>query len=105
MPAGESGHGNSGGGASGGSRRGAIPPFIVMDVMRAANARAAAGARVLHLEVGQPSSAAPEPVLQATRDALAAGARGAVYGRNVWQADDPVEMCRLLRGVIHGDAA
>ncbi len=61
-----------GNGSSGGaSRRGAIPPFIVMDVMRAANARAAAGARVLHLEVGQPSSPAPEPVLQAAARALA----------------------------------
>jgi len=37
------------------SRRGQIPPFIVMDVMRAANDRAATGADVLHLEVGQPS--------------------------------------------------
>jgi hypothetical protein len=35
-----------------------IPPFIVMDVMRAANERAAAGADVLHLEVGQPSTGA-----------------------------------------------
>lgn len=57
--------------SSGGSRRGAIPPFIVMDVLRAANARAAVGCRVLHLEVGQPSSPAPEPVRQAAAAALA----------------------------------
>jgi len=52
------------------SKRGAVPPFIVMDVMRAANARQAAGEKVLHLEVGQPGSSAPEPVLAAARRAL-----------------------------------
>ena len=52
------------------ARRGAVPPFIVMDVMRAANARAAAGGDVLHLEVGQPSTGAPERVLRAAEAAL-----------------------------------
>jgi aspartate/methionine/tyrosine aminotransferase len=53
------------------ARRGAIAPFIVMDVMRAAHEREAAGARVLHLEVGQPSTPAPAAVLAAARTALA----------------------------------
>jgi DhnA family fructose-bisphosphate aldolase class Ia len=44
-------------------------------------------------------------VLEATRAALDAGARGVVYGRNVWQADDPVAMCGQLREVIHGSVA
>lgn len=52
------------------ARRGLIPPFIVMDVMRAANERAAEGGDVLHLEVGQPGTGAPEPVLEAARQAL-----------------------------------
>ncbi len=52
------------------SSRGQVSPFIVMDVMRAANARAAAGGDVLHLEVGQPSTAAPEAVIAAARAAL-----------------------------------
>ncbi len=52
------------------ARRGAIPPFIVMDVMRAAAERAATGADVLHLEVGQPSTGAPEAVLAAAKAAL-----------------------------------
>jgi aspartate/methionine/tyrosine aminotransferase len=52
------------------SRRGLVPPFIAMDVMRAANAREADGARVIHLEVGQPGTPAPEPVLDAARRAL-----------------------------------
>ena len=53
------------------SRRGLVPPFIAMDVLRAANEREAAGADVIHLEVGQPGSSAPEPVLEAARRALA----------------------------------
>ncbi|MDB5406992.1 MAG: aminotransferase, class, partial [Rhodospirillales bacterium] len=52
------------------ARRGQVPPFIVMDVMRAANERAAAGADVLHLEVGQPSTAAPAGVIAAAQAAL-----------------------------------
>ena len=50
-------------------------------------------------------SSNPEVVLEATRGALDAGARGVVYGRNVWQADDPVMMCGLLREVIHARTA
>ena len=53
------------------SRRGLVPPFIVMDVLRAANEREATGAEIIHLEVGQPGTSAPEPVLAAARKALA----------------------------------
>jgi len=52
------------------SRRGLVPPFIAMDVLRAANDREAAGADVIHLEVGQPGSPAPQPVLDAAQRAL-----------------------------------
>ena len=52
------------------SRRGLVPPFIAMDVLRAANEREAGGADVIHLEVGQPGAPAPEPVLEAARQAL-----------------------------------
>ena len=52
------------------SRRGLVPPFIAMDVLRAANEREAGGADVIHLEVGQPGTSAPEPVLEAARRAL-----------------------------------
>jgi aspartate/methionine/tyrosine aminotransferase len=57
-------------------RRGQVPPFIAMDVLRAANERAAAGEDVLHLEVGQPSTAAPAAVLAAARTALGAETLG-----------------------------
>jgi aspartate/methionine/tyrosine aminotransferase len=44
---------------------------MVMDVLRAANERAAARKTVYHLEVGQPGTAAPAGVLQAAQEALA----------------------------------
>ena len=53
------------------SRRGAIPPFQVMEVMRAADARARAGGEVFHLEVGQPSTGAPRGVIEAAASAMA----------------------------------
>ena len=53
------------------SRRGLVPPFIAMDVLRAANEREAAGNSVIHLEVGQPGTPAPAAVLEAARAALA----------------------------------
>jgi aspartate/methionine/tyrosine aminotransferase len=55
------------------SRRSAIEPFIVMDVMRAAADRERAGNRVIHMEVGQPSAPAPRPAIQAAEAALKRG--------------------------------
>lgn len=52
------------------SRRGAVPAFIVMDVMQAAADREAAGGDVLHLEVGQPATPAPRGVIEAAKRAL-----------------------------------
>jgi len=58
------------------ARRGNIPPFIVMDVMRAAFERQAAKGDVLHLEVGQPSTPAPRGVIAAAKAALDADTLG-----------------------------
>ncbi len=58
------------------AKRGGIPPFFAMEVLREANARAAAGGEVIHLEVGQPSSAAPRGVLAAAQAALSADPLG-----------------------------
>jgi len=52
------------------SARSAIPPFIVMDVMQAAAERAATGADVVHMEVGQPATPAPQAALAAVKRAL-----------------------------------
>ena len=58
------------------ARRGEIPPFFVMEVMRAAGEREAAGGEVLHLEVGQPSTSAPAAVRTAAGAALASDRLG-----------------------------
>lgn len=41
-------------------------------------------------------------VVEAARGAMEGGARGIVFGRNVWQADDPVKMAAALREAVHG---
>ncbi|MFN8038321.1 MAG: aminotransferase class I/II-fold pyridoxal phosphate-dependent enzyme [Acidimicrobiales bacterium] len=55
------------------ARRAGIAPFHVMQVMKAAGERAATGGDVLHLEVGQPATGAPEPVVEAAARALREG--------------------------------
>ncbi|MBN8994635.1 MAG: aminotransferase class I/II-fold pyridoxal phosphate-dependent enzyme [Rhizobiales bacterium] len=55
------------------SRRSAVEPFIVMDVMRAAVDREETGAHVIHMEVGQPGGRAPRAVLDAARAAVEDG--------------------------------
>ena len=47
-----------------------IPPFRVMEVMRAANKREIAKQAIYHLEVGQPGTSAPEGALRAAEKAL-----------------------------------
>jgi len=42
------------------STRGDVDPFIVMDVMEAARKAEAAGRHIIHMEVGQPGTGAPE---------------------------------------------
>ena len=52
------------------SRRSAVEPFLVMEVMRAAIERESAGDKIIHMEVGQPGAPAPKPVIEAARTAL-----------------------------------
>ena len=56
--------------------RSRIAPFIAMDVLARANAHAAAGRDIIHLEVGEPGGGAPARVLEAARRALDGGAVG-----------------------------
>ena len=58
------------------SRRSDVPPFIVMDVMAAAAQREALGARVIHMEVGQPAAPAPSTAIKAAQTALVQGRIG-----------------------------
>ncbi len=53
------------------SRRASVAPFFAMEILKAATERAATGARVYHMETGEPGSGAPEGVLAAARAALA----------------------------------
>ncbi|MBW7055758.1 pyridoxal phosphate-dependent aminotransferase [Paracoccus bogoriensis] len=52
------------------SRRGQVDPFIVMDVMEKAARAEAAGRHVIHMEVGQPGTPAPEGARRALAQAL-----------------------------------
>ena len=58
------------------SRRGAVDPFIVMDVMEAARREEAAGANIIHMEVGQPGTPAPRLAREAAAAAIAGDALG-----------------------------
>lgn len=58
------------------SARSGVAPFIVMDVLRDANARASAGEHIFHLEAGEPGGTTPGPIAEAARRALAGGRIG-----------------------------
>jgi aspartate/methionine/tyrosine aminotransferase len=55
------------------SARSNVPPFMVMDVMSAAERIEAAGGHVIHMEVGQPSAPAPKTARIAAQRALESG--------------------------------
>lgn len=61
------------------SRRGEVDPFIVMDVIRDAQAAEAQGRSIIHMEVGQPGTPAP----RAARAALAAAMEDQALGYSV----------------------
>ncbi len=61
------------------SARSAVDPFIVMDVMEAARAAEEAGRDIVHMEVGQPGTGAPE----AARKKLAAEVEAGPLGYTV----------------------
>lgn len=50
---------------------------------------------------GGPKLPETKDVLIMTKNAIEAGAYGVTYGRNVWQADDPVKMINGLKMIIH----
>ena len=52
------------------SKRSQFPPFIALDVMRRATELSSDGADIVHLEIGQPSTAAPKAVNEAMINAL-----------------------------------
>jgi len=58
------------------SSRSAVDPFIVMDVMEAARRAEAEGRHIIHMEVGQPGTAAPEGARRAVAEAMTQDAMG-----------------------------
>src|SRR5438270_7845392 len=52
------------------SERSNVPPFMVMDVMAAADRIEASGGHVIHMEVGQPAAPAPTSAISAAHAAL-----------------------------------
>lgn len=58
------------------SRRSNVDPFIVMDVMEAAAQAEAAGRNIIHMEVGQPGTAAPAGARAALAKAMEEGPLG-----------------------------
>ena len=66
------------------SRRSDIRPFVAMDVLAQANERQAAGERVIHMELGQPSAPTPQAVLAAARAGLEFGKLGYTEALGTW---------------------
>ena len=62
------------------SLRSDVDPFIVMDVLARAQALEAEGRRIVHLEVGQPGTPAPEGARRAVTEAMAKGTLGYTAG-------------------------
>jgi aspartate/methionine/tyrosine aminotransferase len=58
------------------SKRGAVSPFLAMDMLRSANEIESQGGDVVHMEVGQPSGPPPVRVAEAARAALDKGIIG-----------------------------
>lgn len=65
-------------------------------------ARLVAGCPTPVLVLGGAKTGSEEALLDMTRDALRSGVAGVVYGRNVWQADDPARVGGAVRALVHG---
>lgn len=55
--------------------------------------------------LGGPATGPQDGLIAATRSAMAAGASGVIYGRNIWQADDPAGVGRAVRDAVHAPTA
>lgn len=58
------------------SSRAKVDPFIVMDVMEAARRAEEAGRHIIHMEVGQPGTGAPQAATRALTNAMESGPLG-----------------------------
>jgi DhnA family fructose-bisphosphate aldolase class Ia len=53
------------------------------------------------LMLGGAKADSVDALLAATRDALSVGVAGVIYGRNIWQADDPAGVGAAVRSLVH----
>ncbi|MCX7642258.1 MAG: aldolase [Armatimonadetes bacterium] len=53
---------------------------------------------------GGPKMDSDEAVLRMVKEAMDAGAKGLVFGRNIWQHDKPAAILAALRAVVHENA-
>ncbi len=53
---------------------------------------------------GGPKMETDEAVLQMVRDAMDAGAKGLVFGRNIWQHENPAAILKAMRAIVHEGA-
>jgi len=62
------------------SRRGAVDPFIVMDILAEARRAEAMGRDIIHMEIGQPGTSAPKAARNTLASAMEAGPLGYTEG-------------------------
>jgi class I fructose-bisphosphate aldolase len=53
---------------------------------------------------GGPAVDTDREVLEMVRGACDAGALGVMFGRNIWQRDDPAAVIDALSSIVHDDA-
>lgn len=66
------------------SRTDAIEPFLAMEVLERAAELERGGARIAHLEIGEPEFEPPEAAARAAVEALARGETGYTDSRGIW---------------------
>jgi fructose-bisphosphate aldolase, class I len=63
------------------------------------------GCPVPVLVLGGPPAGDAAALLEEARGALSAGASGVVYGRRLWQADDPAKLAAAVRALVHEEGS
>lgn len=83
------------------SQRGRIPPFMVMDVMKAASDLEAQGRSVIHLEVGQPETGLPKAAIAPVQRLIDQEALGYTVANGVVQLRQRiVDHYHTVHGVV-----
>ena len=87
------------------SSRSDVDPFIVMDVLARAQALEAEGRRIVHLEVGQPGTPAPEGARRAVVEAMGSGTLGYTAGLGLPALRKGIARRYAERHGVEGDPA